>query len=107
MILSPGFRVRVSIAAGCSEARCWRTFAKDHVILTQGIDFTVAQRCALTDLDALDLGAQRSNLGDRYEIQVQVAVNRLAPGSINGFIRIKTNDPDFPVLNVPVKGSVE
>ena len=62
---------------------------------------------ALTDLDALNLGSQRSSLGDRYEIQVQVAVNRLAPGPINGFIRIKTNDPDFPVLNVPVKGSVE
>src|SRR5438477_5976804 len=30
---------------------------------------------ALTDLDALKLGFQRSSLGDRYEIQVQVAVN--------------------------------
>jgi len=62
---------------------------------------------ALTDLDALKLGSQRSSLGDRYEIQVQVAVNQLAPGPINGFIRIKTNDRDFPDLNVPVKGSVE
>jgi len=62
---------------------------------------------ALTDLDALKLGSQRSSLGDRYEIQVQVAVNRLAAGPINGFIRIKTNDPDFRELNVPIKGSVE
>src|SRR3989441_8241796 len=62
---------------------------------------------ALTDLDALNLGAQRSNLGDRYEIRVQVSVNQLAPGPINGFIRIKTNDPDFRELNVHVTVRVE
>jgi hypothetical protein len=62
---------------------------------------------ALADLDVLKLDAERSTLGDRYEIQVQVAANKLAPGPVNGFIRIKTNDPDFPVLKVPVRGSVE
>ena len=62
---------------------------------------------ALTDLDVLKLGAERSHLGDRYEIQVQVAANRLAPGPFKGFIRIETNDPDFPALSVPVQGSVE
>src|SRR3989441_1547629 len=62
---------------------------------------------ARNDLDVLKLEAERSNLGDRYEIRVQVAVNRLEAGPISGFIRIKTNDPDFAALNVPVKGSVE
>jgi len=62
---------------------------------------------ALTDLDVLKLETERSKFGDRCEIQVQVVVNRLAAGPISGFIRIKTNDPDFPDLNVPVKGIVE
>jgi hypothetical protein len=65
------------------------------------------QLSARTDLDTLKLEAERSNLGDRYEIHVQVAVNRLAAGPINGFIRIKTNDPEFPELTVPVQGGVE
>jgi hypothetical protein len=62
---------------------------------------------ATTDLDILKLGAERSDLGDRYEIRVQVAVNRLAPGPLKGSIRIKTNDPGFLELNVPVQGRVE
>src|SRR5207247_1430901 len=67
-----------------------------------GKDF---EATALTDLGVLKLRANRSPLGDRCEIQVQVAVNQLAPGPINGFIRIKTNDPGLPALNVPVQGS--
>ena len=62
---------------------------------------------ARTDLDVVKLESERSKLGDREEIQLQVAVNRLAPGPIKGSIRIKTNDPDFPALNVPVQGTVE
>ena len=69
-----------------------------------GKNFQVTAR---TDLDVLKLGSQRSSLGDRFEIQVQVALNKLAPGPITGLIRIETNDPEFPALTVPVQGSVE
>ena len=62
---------------------------------------------ALADLDVLKLESERSSLGDRYEIQVQVAANKLAEGPIMGSIQIKTNDPDFPLLKVPVRGNVE
>ena len=62
---------------------------------------------AATDLDVLNLTVERSKLEDRCEIHVDVALNKLGPGPVNGFIRIKTNDPEFPQLNVPVKGSVE
>lgn len=60
-----------------------------------------------TDLSGLHLAAERSRLGDRCEIQVQVAVDKLAPGPLNGMLRIATTDPDFPVLNIRVQGTVE
>jgi hypothetical protein len=69
-----------------------------------GKDFRAS---ATTDLGVLNLGVERSKFDDRCEIHVEVAVNKLAPGPINGFIRIKTNDPEFPQLNVPVTGTVE
>jgi hypothetical protein len=69
-----------------------------------GKDF---QATATTDLEILNLGVERSKLDDRCEIHVAVALNKLGPGPVNGFIQIKTNDPEFPQLNVPVKGSVE
>jgi len=62
---------------------------------------------ATTDLQALRLTTERSTLGDRYEIQVQVLVANLAPGPLNGVIRINTNDRDFPTLDVPVQGAVQ
>jgi len=62
---------------------------------------------AATDLSVLNLGVERSKFDDRCEIHVEVAVNKLAPGPIKGSIRIKTNDPEFPLLTVPVTGSVE
>ncbi len=69
-----------------------------------GKDF---QATATTQLDGLNLAVERSTLGDRYEIQVRIALHRLAPGPLNGLIRITTNDRDFPTLNVPVQGIVE
>jgi len=69
-----------------------------------GKDF---QATASTELEAIKLSADRSALGDRYEIQVQIAANKLRPGPFNGLIRINSNDRDFPTLNVPVQGTVE
>jgi hypothetical protein len=65
------------------------------------------QATAMTDLNVLKLGVERSKLDDRCEVHVEVAVNNLAPGPVNGFIQIKTNDPDFPELDVPVTGIVQ
>jgi len=62
---------------------------------------------AVTDLNVLKLGEELSKSGDRCEIKVQLALNSLTPGPVNGWIRIKTNDPDFPALSVPVRGTVE
>jgi hypothetical protein len=44
---------------------------------------------------------------DVFRIDVALAKDRLAKGSLNGTIRITTDDPKFPVLAVPVTGDVE
>jgi hypothetical protein len=59
-----------------------------------------------SDLDALDIRAQRGPLGDRWQATVTVKRALLKPGPLKGTIRIETNDPEFPVLSVPVSGLV-
>ena len=60
-----------------------------------------------TELDAVSLEVERSSSRDRCEIRIELAFNNLGPGPFSGFIRIHTNDPEFPHLSVPVKGSVD
>jgi len=59
-----------------------------------------------SDLDALDIRAQRGPLGDRWQATITVKPALLKPGPLKGAIRIETNDPEFPVLSVPVSGIV-
>ena len=59
-----------------------------------------------SDLDALDIRAQRGPLGDRWQATITVKRALLKPGPLKGTIRIETNDPEFPVLTVPVSGLV-
>ena len=58
-----------------------------------------------TDMKGLTIAAERGPTGDRW--QATVTLERAAvPGPIQGQIVIETNDPGFPRLVVPVKGSV-
>ena len=41
-----------------------------------------------------------------FQIDVTIARERLTPGRLSGSIRIETDDKDFPVLEVPVRGEV-
>ena len=59
-----------------------------------------------SDLDELDIRAQRGPLGDRWQATITVKRALLKPGPLKGTIRIETNDPEFPVLIVPVAGLV-
>lgn len=59
-----------------------------------------------SDLDALDIRAQRGPLGDRWQATITVKRALLKPGLLKGTIRIETNDPELPVLRVPVSGLV-
>lgn len=61
---------------------------------------------AQSDLPFLAIAAEPGPLGDRFQITISLRKEKMAPGSINGSIEIKTNDPDLPRLMVPVTGLV-
>ena len=68
-----------------------------------GSDFQVKLR---TDLAMLDLKWERGPWGDRYQGTIMLVPDKLQVGPITGMIIIETNDPKFPLLKVPVSGSI-
>jgi len=66
-----------------------------------GSDFTVELS---TDVPACNLRSQRGPQGDRYQAMVSLIGDDVKVGRIRGSIFIKTNDPQFPRLVVPVSG---
>ena len=69
-----------------------------------GKDFRISVN---SDLPFLDLYAVRSNLGERYQIEVTVVPEKMKTGEFTGSIVITTNDQEFPKLVVPVQATVE
>jgi hypothetical protein len=59
-----------------------------------------------TDVPELAVKAERGPLGDRYQITVHLAPDKVSAGSIRGSIVIETNDSEFPRLTVPVTGQI-
>ena len=43
--------------------------------------------------------------GQAYRLKLSIDVTKVKPGDFKGTINIKTNDPDIPVVEVPVQGS--
>lgn len=73
------------------------------VYQVNGTKFEVSVR---SDLPGLNLNAERGPKGDRYQITATLLMDKVTPGPINGNIFIKTNDPEFPSLTVPVRGEI-
>ena len=69
-----------------------------------GTDFEVTPE---TNIPFLRLTKRRGEKKDRYEIVAEVVPDKLKPGRFDGVIRIKTNDPEFPVIEVPVLTQVK
>jgi Protein of unknown function (DUF1573) len=59
-----------------------------------------------TDVPGLTLSSERSPRGDRYQVTVQLTPQNLRVGEVEGSIRIRTNDLEFPELRVPVHGRI-
>lgn len=59
-----------------------------------------------TDVKGLAIATERGPKGDRWQATVTLERSAAAAGPIEGHIVIETNDPEFPRLVVPVKGSV-
>jgi hypothetical protein len=59
-----------------------------------------------SDLPMLDLASARGRAGDRYQITATLRGAELRAGPIRGSIIIRTNDPDFGEVRVPVAGAI-
>jgi hypothetical protein len=60
-----------------------------------------------SDVPYLKISSERGPKGDRYENTIWIDPELAQPGKIKGNIIIKTNDPDFPKLTVPVTGDLQ
>jgi hypothetical protein len=45
------------------------------------------------------------NEGQVYKIRLTLDTSKIKPGEFKGMVRIETNDPDVPVIEIPVQGS--
>ncbi len=80
-------------------------FLSQSVVVYQkdGTDFQIEVE---TDVPFLRLTTRQAHLKDRFEVQVDVSPDKLRAGQVKGSIRIRTNDPTFPRLEIPVTGQV-
>ena len=46
-------------------------------------------------------------IGQKFRFDVGLDMDRIVPGHIDGTIIIKTDDPEFPELVVPVRGEIK
>lgn len=70
-----------------------------------GSDFQIA---AETQVPFLRVEAEKSTrFPDRWQLRVLLVPEKLKDGPIDGGILVKTNDPEFPVVRIPVLGSVD
>ncbi len=100
-----------SIALGLIDTASLRRKPEQAVDLTQSV--TVYQRngtnfqiAAETDLPFLRITKRQAQLKDRFEVVIEVIPEKLRAGSFNDSVRITTNDPEFPKLEIPVTGQV-
>jgi len=56
-------------------------------------------------LPFLKLDLMTETEGQAYRIRLSLDPTKIKPGEFKGIIRINTNDPDIPVVEVPVQGS--
>lgn len=61
---------------------------------------------AQSSLDCLTVASELSKSGDHAELTVQVLAERLKRGELNGTITVRSNDRKFPILQIPVHGTV-
>jgi hypothetical protein len=64
------------------------------------------QATVTTDIPELIVNSERGPLGDRYQLTVRLAVEKVRVGPIRGAIFVNTNDPEIPQLTVPVTGQI-
>ncbi len=92
-----------------SEIQGNPTLAKQRaqILMIYGEGTTQFQITVSSDVPYLKISSERGPKGDRYENTIWIDPDLAQPGEIKGNIIIKTNDPDFPKLTVPVWGDLQ
>ena len=64
------------------------------------------QVIAYSDLPFLKVSSQPSTTGKQVQIEVELKPEELRPGDFQGHLQLATSDPDFPKMEINVKGQV-
>ncbi len=70
----------------------------------QGTDFEVT--AATTDVSMLDVEIEPRTPGESYLVHLSINRERVVPGAFSGTLRIETNDPTAPLLELPITGTL-
>lgn len=70
----------------------------------EGTDFQVT--AATTNVPMLDVEIVPQVPGERYLVHVSISEERATAGPFSGTLRIETNDPTAPVLELPISGTL-
>ena len=55
----------------------------------------------------MDIQQDPPERGQIFQFDVGLDMDRMVPGKIDGTIIIKTDDPEFPELVIPVRGEIK
>jgi hypothetical protein len=61
---------------------------------------------ASVNLDYIALKIERGPNGDRYQLTLTLIPEKVTPREIEGVVRIRTNDKEFSIVEVPVTGYI-
>lgn len=73
------------------------------VYQAEGRDFAVS---ATSDVAGLEVGVEHSASRDRAQVTLHLVREKARMGPIEGTLVLRTNDPEFPELRVPISGRV-
>jgi hypothetical protein len=89
--------------ADAARAEAESALTQTLLIKHRGAFEITSLRC---DLPIVDVSHSPAGVSDSFQIDVRLRTRVLHPGTINGRIHVKTNDPRFPQLTIPVSGRV-
>jgi len=77
-----------------------------QILMVYRLNSSDFQASASTDLDFLQINSERGPNGDRFQFTLTLIPEKVVPGKIDGLLKIKTNDDEFRLLEVPVAGYI-
>lgn len=95
---------RVSLARLTQQPSRLALLAKTVLVKKRKGDFAIT--AIETDVPFIDIKQDPEGRSQVFKIEVGFALARAAAGEIDGVIRIRTDDPAFPELVVPLRGLV-